>query len=139
MFDLWRANRKLKKLDKTFDPLIARAKKWGDEEEDEGLISELLMERDFIDIDSLISRRIIRRANGLDLPIPLYSDKEAWERNRTTGAYYLTAKGRADLRSKIRKEKRERFEYWARWIVLLTGLIGAATGLVAVLLSLWRE
>ncbi len=138
MFDLWHAHRKLKKLGKTFDPLIAQAKKEGDEEKYEGLISELLMERDFIDIDSLISRRIIRRANGLDLPIPPYSDKEAWERNRTTGAYYLTAKGRADLRSLIRKEKRERFEYWARWIVLLTGLIGAATGLVAVLFSLWK-
>ena len=138
MFDLWHAHRKLKKLGKTFDPLIAQAKKEGDEEKYEGLISELLMERDFIDIDSLISRRIIRRANGLDLPIPPYSDKEAWERNRATGAYYLTAKGRADLRSLSRKEKRERFEYWARWIVLLTGLIGAATGLVAVLFSLWK-
>jgi len=138
MFDLWHANRKLKKLGKTFDPLIAQARKKGDEEKYQGLISELLMERDFIDIDSLISRRIIRRANRLDLPIPSHRDKEAWEQNHTTGAYYLTAKSRADLRSLIRQEKRERFEYWGRWVVLITGLLGTATGLVAVLLSLWK-
>lgn len=138
MFDLWRLEREHKKLEKKFRPLLVEAKKKKDADKYELLLYEWLSEKELIEdaFNSLASWSLIRKAGKLNLPIPPHSDGEMWQPSPTTRIPCLTAKGRNELRTLIRKEKRARYEEWATWIPLLIGLIGAVTGLLAVLLSL---
>jgi aspartate/methionine/tyrosine aminotransferase len=56
--------------------------------------------------------------------------------NHYTGRMYLTTKGIAALREEIRRELKARHEarsQWVVWLSALTGVIGAITGLVALL------
>jgi len=47
----------------------------------------------------------------------------------------LTSKGFWELKKLVRQEKRERREGFTIWIAASTGIIGALTGLAAVLLK----
>jgi len=68
------------------------------------------------------------------LPTPSLSEKDGlWERSSNTGDYYLTDKGIAEMRGIIRKDTKEKMEIFSYWGGLLIGLIGAITGLVAVI------
>lgn len=86
------------------------------------------------EIDELVSRRFIQIANDLLIPLPNYNDKEHWARNLYDNSYVLTVKGIWELKKLIRQEKKERMEGFIIWILALTGIIGATTGLAAVLL-----
>ena len=68
------------------------------------------------EIDSLQTKRFCQLANRLLVPIPDRSNKGIWE-----------------IKKLIRQEKRERSEGFIVWIPALTGIIGAITGLAAVL------
>ena len=84
------------------------------------------------------SRKIIRQAQRLEIPVPEINDSDGvWERGNTFEGRFLTDLGVSKLRAAIRAEQRERYESWYRWIVLLIGLIGAASGLVAVVSTLF--
>jgi hypothetical protein len=89
------------------------------------------------EIDNLLSRYLISKASRRFLPIPSLSEKEGkWERSQFTGKYQLTDEGMRELRGMIRKDTKERMEilsYWSQWVGLLIGIIGAITGLVAVI------
>ena len=83
------------------------------------------------------SQRIIQRARRLEIPIPEINDSGGtWGRGTTFEGRFLTDLGVRSLRTQIRAEQRERYESWSRWIVLAIGLIGAVTGLVAVISTL---
>ena len=91
-------------------------------------------------IDSIKSNRLLRDAEKLDIPIPQYRAKEAWEETQAPGIRVLTTEARHELRQEIRKEELRRTELRREWfkvvgpvIVALTGLIGALIGLVALL------
>jgi len=97
------------------------------------------------EIERSNASRLIRRANRLGLPTPAFNvkesiDGETWERG-ITGSYHLTRTAQADLRSRIRLEKKERREALAFWVKdilvpvlsVALGIIGATTGLIAVL------
>ena len=105
-------------------------------DEIQALNSEKWHELQYIDeqIDSLVSRRLCRIANRLMVPIPDYGNEAYWVE---MGAYdvgkVLTAKGIQEIRKNIRSERKERWEWLFVLLAALTGLVGAITGLAAVL------
>lgn len=83
------------------------------------------------EIDQLKTRRFCQIANRLMVPLPDRKDKELWEEQHYSRGRVLTSKGIWELKKLIRQEKCEGREVLAAW----TGIIGAITGLVAVLLA----
>lgn len=94
------------------------------------------------ELDALRTRRLLLKAYRLDVPVlhrPWHTEEhrnENWEQGHMTGFWHLTVVGfnkvRADIRAEIlaRHETRAR---WILWVTALTGLVGALTGLFAVL------
>lgn len=77
-------------------------------------------------------------AEKMALPTPtLSTESDLWEKSDYTGKWYLSNNGIAEIRRSIRterKEKRENFGFWATMLTtMLIGVIGAVTGLIAVL------
>ena len=93
------------------------------------------------DIDSEIGLRLIREARSLDVEIPPPSDSPMWVRGDDGVRIWLSSKGRAKARKSIDEEKARRFEVKTQWVTrlilpllgLLIGVLGAITGLIAVL------
>jgi hypothetical protein len=97
---------------------------------------------DFL-IESARSNQLISRALALDLEFPPQSEEQLWNEKQFFGIKFqvLSPRGRSVLRSKIDAEKARRFEvrtlwvtkFWLPLLAALVGIIGALTGLVAVL------
>lgn len=85
------------------------------------------------EIDALKTRRFCQIANRLIVPLPDYKNKELWCNRYYGRGRNLTDKGFWELKKLIRQEKRERREGFVVWLAALTGVIGAITGLAAVL------
>lgn len=130
-------------IDRAYARDIAEARKEKDAEKIRSLQEERRFEIDMHDEeeDSYLTRKFLRKARGLRVPIPHRfnedrSESEFWYEGHYTGGWYLTTKGVAALREEIRKELKARHEtrsHWLIWVSALTGLIGALTGLVALL------
>lgn len=86
------------------------------------------------EIDYLISRRLLARAER-DIVVVPPDGEEFWEKGNQTGRRYLTRRGIIDLRASLRKEAAERSSLAITWGGWMTGMIGAITGLVAVLVK----
>lgn len=100
-------------------------------------------------IDSLtevwLGDDLIQEARRLDVEFPRLRgkvfDDPNWEQDAYAGRPFLSAKGRFNLRRKVDEEKMRRFEvktlwvtrFWLPLLAALVGIIGALTGLVAVL------
>ena len=91
--------------------------------------------------DVLFTCRLLRQANRLRVPIPSRYSSEGqladdWEETQYLGALCLTDRGVSKLREEIRREVRWRHEqraHWIAWLSAITGVVGAFTGLIAVL------
>jgi hypothetical protein len=87
------------------------------------------------------SRLLVYEAETLDVTIPPDDDGKIWEKDKSYTHPFLTAAGRHQLRTSIDLEKSRRFEVKTLWVTkiilplagVLVGIIGALTGLVAVL------
>jgi hypothetical protein len=104
-------------------------------------------ELDVIDtyIDMELADSLIQEAKELDVDYPHLRgemlDDPLWDQNQYSRRPYLSAKGRFELRRKIDDEKTHRFDvqtlwitkFWVPLLAALVGIIGALTGLVAVL------
>ncbi len=89
------------------------------------------------EIQELNTRYLITEAEKLIIPVPSREKNSGfWEESRITGSDHLTTKGIAELRSAIRKESRERKAAILIWVTALIGLVGAVSGLIAVISSL---
>ena len=89
--------------------------------------------------EAIYSRRLVRRAIRLRVPVPDYPrneerEDEHWRQGHMLGEWYLKPVGVKEVKAEIRAEQRARTEYLVQWLTLFIGLIGAATGLVAVIL-----
>jgi len=92
------------------------------------------------EIDSLKTGRFSQIANRLMVPLPDYNDKELWQDLcYSSRRVALTSKGFWELKKLIRQEKRERREGFVVWLATLTGIIGAITGLAAVLKGTYQR
>ena len=144
MFDLWKAQRSKAKLDDDYRKKAASLLKANKHEDHEILLSDWHFDGREAEeiINALVTRKLVSQANKLDLPIPSYprrgqeDESQFWYYSEDGSQRILTSKGRLELRDSIRREKRERFDARARWVTLITGLIGAAIGLVTVLANL---
>lgn len=87
----------------------------------------------FEKINALKTRRFRQISNRLMVPMPESKDKELWKDLGYVGGRALTDKGFWELNKLIRQEKRERREGFVVWLAALTGIIGALTGLAAVI------
>lgn len=91
--------------------------------------------------DAYLTRRLLSAAHRLRVPIPRSTDHDGetsahWYRGSQTGGHYLSDLGIKALREEIRLEQKSRHEIGARyviWITAATGLVGAATGFIAIL------
>jgi hypothetical protein len=91
--------------------------------------------------DSHLTKQLRRKARRLRVPIPRVSNEDGsisdqWYEGSQTGGWYLTDGGIRSLREEIRKEQKARHEGRAQfivWLSAITGIVGAITGLVAVL------
>ena len=87
------------------------------------------------EIANLITQRLIFKAKRMLLPIPPVTDKEGlWEWSHYINRWSLTTKGIAEIRSLIRQERKEKLELVSHWATMLIGIIGAITGLIAVIM-----
>lgn len=97
------------------------------------------------DIEILLSDSVIQEARRLDVEIPRQrgevDEDPNWEQSNFFGRVYLSTKGRSDLRRRVDEVKMRRFEvktlwvtkFWLPLLAALVGIIGALTGLFAVL------
>ncbi|MFV9692044.1 MAG: hypothetical protein ACNY01_13935 [Desulfobacteria bacterium] len=101
------------------------------------LLHEEHMESVIVDdqIHRLVTNRLWEQAKKAMIPLP-NNDEGMWEETETrAGSYHLSVEGISALRAALRKENKERWEVAVKWIVLLTGLVGAVTGLLAIILK----
>jgi hypothetical protein len=91
-------------------------------------------------IDFYIGTKLSDKARSLDVEIPHFSDKQMWVHGEQ-GYFWFSSKGRAHVRKLIDEERARRFEVKSQWFIkiilptlgLVIGIVGAITGLVAVL------
>lgn len=84
----------------------------------------------------LTQRHLLATATKLMVPIPdmKKQDDKFWEHRN--GRHTLTDQGVAYLKTAIRAERKQRTDVYMPWIFALTGLIGALTGLLAIIFGL---
>lgn len=132
-------------LDRVYTKDIAQARKHRNAEEIESLTRDhcQILDRHDEEEDVFITKKLLAKASRLRVPIPdRYKEgkieSEYWYESYHTGKWSLTNHGVAALREEIRRELKARHELRSQWIVwlsVLTGVIGAITGLVALLKS----
>lgn len=133
-FKRWRKLRELAKQ---------RQELWKDHEHQphESWLREMA-ELDY-EIDAINTGIWIERAIKADLGHPYLSDQDKgkyWndQDNLPTRAPTLTEAGINNIRDQIRADKKASMEMWASMVTALVGVIGALTGLAAVLISLLK-
>lgn len=125
----------IRQQEKKYAPFIAACK---DEASEDAVFDELF---DAVnDIELVLEQRkmkkLTRKATSLGIEVPDKKNEEwYWQRTSLEGEPFtvLTDVGEAQLRTLIRKHRRETFEWWVKIISGLTGLIGTLIGLIAVL------
>lgn len=122
----------LNALDATYDPKIKKLSGGADRE---ALVSEKLREEICIkdQILRLTTDFLWAKANKLIVPVP--QGEEFWEDSHiNSGDSHLNEEGVSELRRRIRSEHHDKTKVALVWLSAGTGLIGAATGFIAVLL-----
>ena len=85
------------------------------------------------EISIIVTQYLLSKARKHFLPIPPREESEMWEQcNQISTQFVLTNAGVTKVRSFLRTESKERKEVILTYIAAFTGLIGAATGLIAV-------
>jgi hypothetical protein len=137
MFELQRKQKELNRVTKFWHCRINEARKRkATNGEIESLIGERLSETDAIEeeIRFIISHRLIRKAERLLLEVPPYDDVDYWNVGDLTQKRFLTPKGIAYIRSRIREEQSAQRRTILELAAPLIGIIGAVTGLLAIIL-----
>ncbi|MDP3027901.1 MAG: hypothetical protein Q8O04_00075 [Deltaproteobacteria bacterium] len=135
---LFKLSRQRREIDRYYKKQYAEAKKTSDNKKIGDISSVAPHELEEVDdeIHYLEQRYLISIATRMLLPVPPVISEEKggrWEQSDVTGKWQLTSEGMRELRQLIRTEKKESTELLTRWITIIVGLIGAITGLVAVI------
>lgn len=130
-------------LDRAFARELAAARKRKDNAKVQQLESDHRFEMELHeeDEDAFVSKRLLHKARRLRVPIPRThgsdgQESDHWYQSHYSGRWYLTNLGISALRTEIRNEIKARYEsrsHWVVWLSAVTGVIGAITGLVAVI------
>jgi hypothetical protein len=131
-------------LDRYYAVVIAEARKSPDNAKVQELEQSYRFEIDMHaeEEDALITKKLLQSARRLRVLVPQRynydkNEKYQWYEGRFSGEWYLTAEGIAALRDEIRREQKARQESRSHlivWISALTGIVGAISGLVALLI-----
>ena len=78
---------------------------------------------------------LYKRARDFEVPVPPRVEGRLWEKGHEPGEWFLTDEGATHVRRLVSNELKERRELIFQWVTLLIGLIGVATGFIAVLVS----
>jgi hypothetical protein len=86
------------------------------------------------------SKRLLAKARQLRVPIPTLPTRDHpnafWGESTLLGGHFLTPLGVKNVREAIRDEERwlrDRRAHWIVWCTAVTGVIGALTGLLAII------
>jgi hypothetical protein len=130
-------------IDRSYVKDIKRARTANDTNEVNRLESVRMAEIEMIEEEEaqLYTRQLLREAKRFRVPRPrIYGPNgkptAEWEEGHYFGQWHLTEAGIGKIRKEIRKEYRWQFErrsQWVLWFTAITGIIGALTGLVAIL------
>jgi len=143
MYNLRKLNRALKKTRETYDKkrnsLVAKK---APSDEYHILASEEHDEIEDIEkaIEFTISENLRREARSLDVELPAFPASGLWFDDAEREQIWLRPEGRELVRKRIYEEKARQFEiktlwltrFWLPLLAALVGIIGAATGLIAV-------
>jgi hypothetical protein len=144
MFDVWKLNRQLQKIQKSFakeHQKLVKRKAPAEDFQNLDYDEHYAIEDAEKAIDLTVGTRLFHEARSLDVETPPFTDEEMWFKDDENDRIWFTSKGRAHVRRLIDEEKARRFEVKTRWVMkiilpvmtALIGIIGAVTGLVAVL------
>lgn len=139
---LWKLRRDLRKSDRQYYRTLRQSGKKEEDITGERWYADWMFANISADAEErkLISDELEHQAQQLYLPTPLWDDDESWDSDHgNPPTRYLTPKAMTELRASIRKERMERravIEWWFKVVGgavgILTGLIGALIGLVAI-------
>jgi hypothetical protein len=107
-------------------------------EEIESIEADAHSERHIIDedISILVTDYLLMNANRRFVPIPSHDEDGMWKQcDAVSNRYVLTNAGISKLLASLRSEKKERNEIVLKTLAAITGIIGAATGFLAVWLK----
>jgi hypothetical protein len=146
MFELWELKRERDRIEKSYQKHLAELKKKKaspDEFEQLRWQESNDVGDAYQQIHIFMSQQLLQEGYKYDARIPATNDTEFWVVNDGTHVGYLTPAGRNHVRRLIDEEKTRRFEVKTLWVTriilpltgVLVGLIGAATGFIAV----WRH
>ena len=143
-WELWKLKRAKRRAERFYDSEERKAKreKKTAEEKQEILVEavgDVFYCQD--QIAAHVSRMLLDRAQDYGIPTPAYDDKSAWEESGfVVERRHLNTKASAELRSAIRREQNERWQFWelrlkvlGAVLVGLTGAMGTLIGLIATL------
>jgi hypothetical protein len=133
---LFKLDQKRQRVSEALSKLVEEARKTGGEAKAQEVYQIEGFDFDMIDdeILDLVSLYLVNKANKRLLPVPPLSEKDGlWERSNFTGRYHLTDKGITEIRKIIRRDTKEILEILSPYIGIVFGLIGAVTGLIAVI------
>jgi hypothetical protein len=142
---LRRLQRIRRRLEREFDQAAKEAMKSGGWEKAQSMWFEEETELGILDaqIGSHVTARLRELCQRMLLPLPRFDapdpedwsagSETMWDRSRVTHQVFLSPKGIAEVRSRIRQERKERWEFTLALGALLIGLVGTLTGLAAVL------
>lgn len=133
--ELWKLDREERQLRKPFD------KEWkATKDKSHDKYREVYHHIDF-DLEEIKERRsavhtsrLMSQMFYLDIPVPPPTSHE-FTNSIHTDSFILTQNGRNEMRKRIRAEQAQRRQPIYMAITLVTGLLGAATGLAAVLIG----
>jgi hypothetical protein len=147
MLRIWKLKRARARIDKDYEEKMAalRNKKEAPNYEFGEVEYDYHERRKDIDgaIEYRLSQILLDKANDLDVPKPPYTEKQLWDQDEQDGEVliWLNVNRRAHLRKLIAEEMTRRFEsrtlwvtkFWPPLLGALEGIIGALTGLFAVI------
>ncbi len=138
-WQLSKLQRSLRRVDRIYEKHIQNAYRDKDSGQSADKIrQERHWETSLIDdeISILVTRYLLARANRKFLPNPSHDEgKGYWDESRQLGTRYLTSAGITELRRTLRAERADASGFWLSTLSTLIGIIGALTGLVALLLQ----
>lgn len=136
-FRLSRLQKERRALRSSFAPRVQKAIEKKDAENLSSLTDDELCKVFTVDeqIARLQTEFLQDEAQRLGVIVPQFDSSESglWREALTAPTYHLKNEAIVELRSAIRKEKKERREVWLSWAALTIGVIGALIGLVSAL------
>lgn len=135
---LYRLTRERDKEYKRVSKLVNEAERKGGRAagEQEWATEQFELSRIDDEISYLKGRFLINKAERMSIHTPPITNKcDLWESSDYTGKWLLTTKGMAEVRQSIRQEQKVRLEIASHWAGIIIGVIGAITGLIAVIMK----